>query len=98
MNIIISLGSENTTVIEFNIPWIVETAFSDTNNPRALFYSLGRGVGITENYWFVRPTNVLHKRGAFIKRNPNSGSFYQAIEFSVDIDEILEILKRSHLV
>jgi hypothetical protein len=34
--------------VEFNLEWSVEMALKNENNIRDLFYSLGRGIGITD--------------------------------------------------
>jgi hypothetical protein len=89
------IGSSNTTIIEFNIEWTPARAIANYGNVRDLFYSLARGIGNTDHYWFVSPKNhVRHPSTRGVDRN----SFYHSNMMTVNIEEILFILYEENLL
>ena len=79
--------------MEFNLEWSVDMALKNENNIRDLFYSLGRGIGITDNYWFIHPNSISYNN-----KNAKLKGFYHSHKFSVKIDEILYILHKKNLL
>jgi hypothetical protein len=71
------------------LPWTISSATAKKNNVRDLFYSLARGRGNVDHYWFVRPQKMQNKN-----KNDN---FYHNNQMSIAIEDILAILTRENI-
>ena len=79
----------NATIIEFNLPWS-PAAVDDAreNTVRDLFYSVARGIGISD-YWTVWPQEDEKDKGV------SAVDFYSKQSMVVDAEEVVEILARA---